>query len=182
MCTTLQCSQTSAGPAQWQQNVAPALGKVLQPAALLLLRGALAPLSFFLKTSGGVSMSCNIWHWFDWIKECICPMQSISPSMGRCQSSTSHIAGHATSDGLGRLHHLLWCATGRAVDVTCLAGDPSHLTDEGQSMEVMLQQGLLSQSPFGTHCELSSDAWIQHFPEALPWPIRVRGVDLHEDS
>lgn len=29
--------------------------------------------------------------------------------------------------------------------------DPSHATDEGLCMDVMLQRGLLSQSPLGSH-------------------------------
>lgn len=59
-----------------RQKVAPAVGKVLQPAALPVLRGKLAPLSFFLNT--GVSTSCKIRCWFGRVKECIGPVQSIS--------------------------------------------------------------------------------------------------------
>ena len=35
-----------------RQKVAPAIGKVLQPAALQVLMGKLPPLSFFLNTAG----------------------------------------------------------------------------------------------------------------------------------
>lgn len=148
-----------------RQKVAPAVGEVLHPAALPVLRGKLAPLSFFLNT--GVSTSCNIRCWFGWVKECVGPVQSIS------------LAGAGVRAALLLLRampHLRdWefftiCHSVQPAELSRSPASPVipvNVTDEGCCMEVMLQPGLLPQSPLWSHWELSRGIWMQHFPEVL---------------
>lgn len=54
----------------------------------------------------------------------------------------------AASEGLGSLHASSWCTTSRAVRVSCLTSNPSHLTDEGQHTEVVFQRTAVTLCPW----------------------------------